>query len=239
MKKEWTNEEIGGAKAIAKHLCLGTGAEDLLLSEDISNDYHTLHNGSNKKVKFVIITGCAGSGKTTLGERISSEMGWTYIDKDTVTRSFTDFILENKGKSKNDRESDLYCNEIRPIEYKITFRVCEENLRLGNSVVLTIPFIAQIKDYNEWKKLQHQFGMDFSNVDVKFVWINHNEELEYTRVTKRAAERDGYKLNHWEAYIEGLRGIMPDDNYKAYCYDNDSTSPDEIYIEDLITWIKQ
>ena len=71
------------------------------------------------KAKFVIITGCAGSGKTSLGERVSREMGWTYIDKDTVTRDFTDFILEDKGKSKSDRESDLYCNEIRPIEYKI------------------------------------------------------------------------------------------------------------------------
>lgn len=191
------------------------------------------------KAKFVIITGCAGSGKTSLGERVSREMGWTYIDKDTVTRDFSDFILEDKGKSKSDRESDLYCNEIRPIEYKITFKVCEENLRLGNSVVLIIPFIAQIKDYNEWQNLQRQFGMDFSNVDVKFVWINHDEGLEYTRVTKRGAERDGYKLNHWEAYVEGLRGIIPDDNYKAYCYDNDSTSADEIYIEDLITWIKQ
>lgn len=193
----------------------------------------------NEKTTFVIITGCAGSGKTSLGERVSREMGWTYIDKDTVTRDFTDFILEDKGKSKSDRESGIYCNNIRPIEYKITFKVCEENLRLGNSVVLTIPFIAQIMDYSEWQKLQHEFGMNFSNVKVKFVWINHDEGLEYTRVTQRAAERDGYKLNHWEAYADGLRGIKPDDKYQAYCYDNDSTSADEIYIKDLMRWIRK
>lgn len=193
----------------------------------------------NEKTTFVIITGCAGSGKTSLGERVSRELGWTYIDKDTVTRDFTDFILEDNGKSKSDRESDLYCNNIRPIEYKITFKVCEENLRLGNSVVLTIPFIAQIKDYEEWEKIQREYGIKLSNIEVKFVWINHDEDLEYIRVTKRGAERDEYKLNHWEEYVEGLRGINPDGKYNAYCYDNDSTPADEIYIEDLITWIRK
>ena len=193
----------------------------------------------NKTATFVIITGCAGSGKTSLGKRLSRELRWIYIDKDTVTKDFTEFILEGKGKSKNDRESDFYCNSIRPIEYKTTFKVCEENLRMGNSVILTIPFISQIKDYEEWEKIQRECGIDLSNIEVKFVWINHDDGLEYTRITKREAERDNYKLNHWEEYVEGLRGITPAVKYNAYYYDNSYISADERQIEDLITWIKK
>ncbi len=191
------------------------------------------------RVTFVIITGCAGSGKTSLGKKIARETGWTYIDKDTVTRDFTDFILVDKGKSKSDRESDVYCNEIRPVEYQITFKVCDENLRLGNSVILTIPFIAQIKDYGKWQEMVQEYGLDLDDVVVKFVWINHDEGSEYTRVTKRNADRDGYKLQHWEEYTRGIEGITPAKEYAAYLYDNDSTSADEIYVKDVIEWIKK
>lgn len=193
----------------------------------------------NVKPTFVIITGCAGSGKTSLGEAIAKNKHWTYIDKDTVTRDFTDYILMDKGKAKSDRESPIYCNDIRPIEYKLTFKVCQENLRLGNSVILTIPFVAQIRDYQKWIEMIEEYGLDLDGVSVKFVWINHDEGGEYTRVTKRAAERDGYKLEHWDEYLAGLEGIAPDNRYEAYRFDNDSASADELYIEDVLEWISK
>ena len=192
-----------------------------------------------KETKFVIITGCAGSGKTSLGERISRELGWTYIDKDTVTRDFTDYILVENDKGKGDRESDLYCDIIRPIEYKITFKVCEENLKLGNSVILTIPFIAQIKDYSKWTEMIDEFGIDLSGVTIKFIWINHNAGNEYDRIKSRNAERDGYKIAHWEEYARKIADISPDIKYNAYRYANDSSSADEIYVKDVIEWIRK
>lgn len=201
------------------------------------SSFESRANTGSGKTTFVIITGCAGSGKTTLGKRLSSEMGWTYIDKDTLTRDFTDFILMEKGKSKSDRESDTYSNSIRPIEYKITFSTCKENLRLGNSVILTIPFIAQIKDYNKWLEMLSNYSMDLSGVTVKFIWINHDEESEFNRITRRGAERDGYKLCHWKEYAQSVANIEPDPRYGAYRYDN--TSIDENSIKDIITWIEK
>lgn len=143
-----------------------------------------------EKTTFLIITGCAGSGKTTLGKTLAKKLHWTYIDKDTITRDFTDMFLLNKGKSKDDRESDIYCNEIRPVEYKSTFTVCQENLDLGNSVILTIPFIEQIRDYSKWLDMINEYGLNLENISTKFIWINHDENGELSRLTKRAAERD-------------------------------------------------
>lgn len=199
----------------------------------------TINKIEYKKPTFVIVTGCAGSGKTSLGKAIAKEKHWTYIDKDTVTRHFADYILVSKGKDKNDRESEIYCNEIRPIEYKLTFKVCQENLNLGNSVILTIPFIAQIRDYNRWLEMIKEYELDLEEVNVKFIWINHDEGGEYTRITRRAAQRDGYKLEHWEEYLEGLEGISPDERYQAYRYDNDGVSADKMYIKDVLKWINK
>lgn len=192
-----------------------------------------------EKITFLIITGCAGSGKTTLGKALAKKLHWTYIDKDTITRDFTDMFLLNKGKSKDDRESDIYCNEIRPVEYKNTFTVCQENLDLGNSVILTIPFIEQIRDYSKWLDMITEYGLNLENISTKFIWINHDENGELTRLTKRAAERDGYKLRHWADYLKNLKDIKPDSKYSAYIFDNNSVSANELYIEDILKWIEK
>ena len=197
------------------------------------------NNRNKNKLTFVIITGCAGSGKTFIGMSIAKKLKWTYIDKDTVTRDFTDWILEDKGKSKGDRESVLYCESIRPIEYSTTFKVCKENLEIGNSVVLTIPFIAQIQDYQKWIDLAKESGIDMEHICLKFIWIKHDIGREYTRVKIRNAKRDENKLENWELYRESVEGIEPDEKYAAYIFENDTNSIDESYLEDVIEWIRK
>ena len=99
----------------------------------------------NNKPTFLLVTGCAGSGKTTLGKKIAKKLNWTYIDKDTVVNLFTDWILSDKGFSKNNRESKVYCNNIRPLEYRTVFKISEENLKLGNSIVLVIHLLHKFQ----------------------------------------------------------------------------------------------
>lgn len=189
------------------------------------------------KPRLVIITGCAGAGKTTLGKKISKELNYTYIDKDTVVNSFTDFILELKENSNSSRESDLYCNVLRPIEYKTVFKLCKENLELNNSVILSIPFISQITNYSKWLDIKNEFN--FNN--EKFVWINHNEGNEYARLLKRNSKRDIYKLKNWEEYIENLGDIKPDNGYNSFCFDNVNSNTEyyKSQYKDLIQWLKQ
>ena len=106
-----------------------------------------------EKKQLIIITGCAGSGKTTIGKKLAQQLEYAYVDKDTVTRDYTDFILKKLGSFEGDRESELYKNFILPIEYRVTLNLCREILENGSNVVLTIPFISQIKDYLKWIEL--------------------------------------------------------------------------------------
>lgn len=192
-----------------------------------------------ERTTFVIIAGCAGAGKTTVGKAVSEKMKWTYIDKDTVTRQYTDFILCASGSNEGDRESEFYCEKIRPIEYDVTLKLCRENLELGNSVVLTIPMIAVVQDFNKFSEMINKQYLDRIGVVVKFVWINHDENLEYARVSRRNASRDRYKLANWYEYSSLIADIAPDSAFCAYIFYNEVDRNLNEEVDKLIKWIQK
>ena len=183
---------------------------------------------SKNNTTLIIITGCAGSGKTTLGKTLAREKGWAFIDKDTLTSEFVNYILDEEG----DRESLFYKNKIKPLEYKVALKTCKQNLELGNSVVLVMPFTSKIRSYGNWLDMSEKYGLD--DVDTKFIWIEHNEALEYDRIKKRNASRDEYKLAHWEEYSKELKDISPDKDYKAFIFDERNNN-----LAEIIEWIEE
>lgn len=180
--------------------------------------------------KLIIIAGCAGSGKTTLGKQLAKELEYAYVDKDTITMDYTDFVLCKLGSFEGDRDSDLYKNEIRPMEYDVTFKVCKDILDSDGNVILAIPFIGQIKNYKMWEDLRDKHSLN--NITVKFVWIQHDSEREKRNIINRNADRDKYKLEHWEEYSAPLDGIHPDSQYNAYIYSDGLNS-----VHSLKKWI--
>lgn len=194
-------------------------------------------SNTRKKLQLIIITGCAGAGKTTIGKTLAQKLGYCYIDKDTVTREFTDFILERSGSSKSDRESELYRGEILPIEYSVTFKLCREILDNGSSVVLTIPFISQIQDYSKWEEIRN--AARIKNKEVKFLWIEHNIETEKANIILRDADRDKHKLENWDEYSKSVDGIKPADEYEAYNYTNDCNINLDTAVEEIVKWVRK
>lgn len=193
---------------------------------------------NNMKKQLVIITGCAGSGKTTIGREIAKAMNYSYVDKDTVTREFTDFILTELGSYEGDRESAIYKEKILPIEYRISLKLCRELLDCGSSVVLTIPFINQIQDYTNWQKIKRTAKIS-DDVKVKFIWIEHNIDTEKANIINRNATRDKYKIENWENYALSVEGIEPAKEYEVFLYVNDCETNLSEAIEEVIAWIKK
>lgn len=194
-------------------------------------------NRKGYKIKFVIVAGFAGSGKTMVGKALSKLLKYTYLDKDSITSRYTDYILTKMGSNSGDRESDLYVNEIRDIEYKTSFDLCMENLELGNSVILSIPFIEEIRDYGELEKLIDIQELNQYRVDIKVIWIKHNIHLEHVHVLERKATRDRYKLAHWEEYSKKINQIEFDSRYNIYEFINDSNFNSEI--SKMSKWIQK
>jgi len=95
---------------------------------------------------LVLVCGAPGSGKTYIGSELSKQIQAVYIDKDTISDCFSGALLDLLGSHKDDRESDIYVNNVKSLEYETLMTLAMENLALKHSVICSAPFGSQLKD---------------------------------------------------------------------------------------------
>lgn len=152
--------------------------------------------------RVVLVGGYAGSGKTELGRILARETGWPLLDKDTLTRPVVEAVLELLGGNPNDRESDLYRTKIRPREYEALVAAMTENVKCGNSAIVTAPFIREFADPAWINRMQAQIGD--MNSSVTLVWMNCNADTMHMYLRHRGAARDAAKLADWQGYLSDI-----------------------------------
>lgn len=150
----------------------------------------------------VFIGGYAGSGKTELGRILARQTGWPVLDKDSTTRPVVEAALQQLGLSPNDRESETYLSVIRPAEYEALRTATEENVRCGNSAIVTAPFVKELAD-PAWAR-RISADMDSMQATMRTIWVRCDPESMRTYLGRRGAARDSYKLEHWDQYLSGL-----------------------------------
>jgi DNA-binding transcriptional regulator YhcF (GntR family) len=148
---------------------------------------------------LVVIGGYAGSGKSELGRTLARLTSWAMVDKDTTTRPVVEKVLEVMGSSPNDRESDIYLNEVRPREYEAMMATIVENLTSGSNVIASAPFIRELKDDAWIQRLQSLCESTGTRLIV--VWVKCDAESMHTYLRGRGAARDTAKLANWQNYL--------------------------------------
>lgn len=171
--------------------------------------------------KLILVGGVPGSGKTYIGKLLSKTRS-IYIDKDTVTRAFTEKLLEALGSHKDDRESDIYANYVRDIEYEIMMKHAFENLGLHNNVVCSAPFIVQFND-DKWVS-DAEFESEILDGELIKIWINVDEVTARERILARGADRDNGKLSNWDNYIASVQHSPPSNVKNLIVIDNTPSS---------------
>lgn len=149
--------------------------------------------------RVVMIGGYAGSGKTELGRILARETGWPLLDKDTLTRPVVEAALELLGGNPNDRESDLYRTKIRPREYEALVAAVTENVKCGNSAIVTAPFLREFTDPAWLNRMQAQIGD--MKAAMALVWMNCDADTMHMYLRHRGAARDTVKLADWDSYL--------------------------------------
>lgn len=148
--------------------------------------------------RVVLIGGFAGSGKTELGRMIVRKTGWAILDKDTTTRPVVEAALEMLGQPPSDREGQTYMEVIRPAEYEALIDTMNENIQCGASVVLTAPFIREMRDHAWINHVRAQCSA--VGAELTIVWVACDSESMRFYLRRRGAARDTWKLAHWEDY---------------------------------------
>jgi len=200
--------EWGTSVATITRAMQGLEAKGLIISRDRSSrlvnyppENLTGSRGSSRP-QVVVIGGYAGSGKTELGRIFARATGWAMLDKDTTTRPVVEAALERLGVSPHDRESDVYLGTIRPAEYEALMSSMTENVDCGVSVVMTAPFIRELKDQAWCDRISA--AVKAKGADLHVIWVRCDPESMRTYIKHRGAARDAAKLANWSSYLSGV-----------------------------------
>ncbi|MBD1383209.1 AAA family ATPase [Metabacillus arenae] len=156
------------------------------------------------KPQLIFLIGCPGSGKSTIGKAISKEFNFSYIDKDITCNLFTGTLLEMNGYSRYTRDHcDFYKDIVMDLEYQTIMNVANENLKLGNSVILDAPFLSYFADENYLSDLQTKYR--WHDIDPLVLNVTVDFEILKERLQKRGLERDQWKFNNWARFIKDIQ----------------------------------
>ncbi len=191
--------------------------------------------------KLVFFVGVAGTGKTTVAEKISEQIPCAFLDRDTVGGRFVERFLEMKGLDPNDRDSAFYKENLRDLEYDTTKDICIENIRVGQNVFMISPFTAELKNRDWIQEVLEASGKSMAEVDVKVVVVTLQDiDTQRERIEDRGTERDTWKLENWDSYetrvdfVPTINWDIPQDN--IHIYDNSGDLSDE-KVEGLVSFI--
>lgn len=178
--------------------------------------------------KLILIGGMPGSGKTHIGKELARHVG-LFIDKDTMSRFFTEKLLQLLGSNIDDRETEIYMSNVRGIEYDTMIKHALENLELGHSVICSAPFIGEFGD-QKWLE-DVSLEAELLDADVFKIWIHVDPATARERIIARGASRDSWKLANWDTYINTVPKSAPT-NIDVFVIDN-SCKPDTPLFEQI------
>lgn len=150
--------------------------------------------------KLILLGGMPASGKTTLGKKISAAYKLPYLDKDTICDLYTNYVVAKQSHA-NDRSSNLYQKELRPLEYQILFKIGFEHASLGLSPILVAPFSSEFPKKEVLIDLEKKLKAIDPEYELITILLQASSSQVKENMSKRNRLEDQDKLNSWDSYI--------------------------------------
>lgn len=147
-----------------------------------------MHKKVQSRPCLILIIGVAGSGKTTLAKEILRRLCAVYLDNNQIVDAF---FPDTRNGPQYER--------LRPHFYQALYTIAQENLRLGNSVLLDVPHIKEVR-IPKWRRFINQM---VAQTKSKLVVIrcSCSEMVLQSRLRSRGEKRDRWKLAHWKDFL--------------------------------------
>lgn len=188
--------------------------------------------------QLILVGGLPGSGKTIVGKELAKAFG-VYLDKDTVAENFSAALLVALGSNANDRESQIYLDQVRPLEYSTMMRLACENLDQGRSVVCSAPFVREFNDPSWVDNMR--FEAEYHDAILRRVWVHADLSTMRIRIATRGSHRDTWKLANWDTYTQELPKEPPmhTNSINADLEVLDNGLDSEVYLKQNIAQLKR
>lgn len=155
----------------------------------------------------LFILGHAGTGKSFLTRHFIEQqrdrgIAWCVLDKDVVSERWSGPFLKALGQDANDRDSPLFKDKVRDLEYLSTLRIAQDQLELGLNVVFPGPWSRELASSALFST--EALGLP-AQARLRHVWLELPLAVRRERIASRADPRDQWKLDHWDAYTGALQ----------------------------------
>ncbi len=132
--------------------------------------------------------GVAGVGKSILSQAIVRRIRAVYLDNNHIADAFFP-----------DTRNGHHYRMVRPKLYKALYRIAEENLKCGNSVVLDVPHIKEVQ-MREWQAFIKNLART-NRAKLVAIRCMCSEAVLRARLDRRGERRDQWKLKHWREFL--------------------------------------
>jgi predicted kinase len=149
----------------------------------------------------LLIAGPPASGKSTVAASLARTLRATLIDQDVATGPLISII--GSLVNVNDIDDPRLATLTRAARYETITCLGEDNLRLGQGVLLVAPFTKERKDLEAWEELSHRLRRAGAGA-VTMVWLYLSREELLHRMHARGADRDVEKLRGEQRFIDQL-----------------------------------
>lgn len=146
-----------------------------------------------------VVAGPPGSGKSTVADLLLARLDPTpaLLDKDVLFPGFVTEVLSAHGRPFGEREGTWYDRHVKVHEYTGMTDAARQIRGHGCPVLLVAPFTTQIRDPRRWAEWVAALGGD----PVRLLWVRTDPDLLRRRIVDRGTERDGGKLEAFEAFL--------------------------------------
>lgn len=160
---------------------------------------------SNPTALFIL--GHAGTGKSFLTAHFIEHQrakgrAWCVLDKDVVSETWSGPLLAALGQNPNDRDSPMFKEKVRDLEYRSTLRIAKAQLDLGLDAIFPGPWSKELATSALFSRQDLGFP---AQTRLRHVWLELPIAIRRQRIVDRDDPRDQWKLDHWDTYINALK----------------------------------
>lgn len=126
---------------------------------------------------LIIFAGLPGTGKTTLAKKYAAYCKLPYFRLDTIEHGLKEICSIN----------------VQGEGYRLTYRIVEENLLLGNNVVVDCCNPIELTR-TEWQAIAIKANSEYINIEITC----DDKKVHKDRAENRGNDIDGFELPSWK-----------------------------------------
>lgn len=186
--------------------------------------------------KLILVTSPPACGKTFVTKKLAKAMpNCVYLDKDSlIVLSKQIFVV---GKEEYNRSSDFFEAEIRDYEYDCIMEIAMEALEYNDTVFINAPYTREVRTAGYMENLRQQL-LRKKGAELVVVWVQCDEEVCRQRMIARNSDRDTWKLENWDEYVQRLDFSVPDGIKNLFLFDNSTDDSFKKSMKEAVDYFK-